>query len=155
MSIYKILRLCANCVSYNIEIHNTIGKVIRNSLTDPLPCITTLQKTHSLVGRVSKVAESPIFGKRKKYIYYQGWSPWHRRRSRCSKPENVNRACYSLEIVVVFDLLGCLLSKPCFNLNFSNPPNWGILIEIEICNDCKNYNWNANWNFVDYRYIEV
>lgn len=95
------------------------------------------------------------FWKKKKYIYYQGWSPWHRRRSRCSKPENVNRACYSLEIVVVFDLLGCLVSKPCFNLNFSNPPNWGILIEIEICNDCKNYNWNANWNFVNYRYIEV
>lgn len=79
------------------------------------------------------------FWKKKKYIYYQGWSPWHRRRSRCSKPENVNRACYSLEIVVVFDLLGCLVSKPCsiptWTLTF-NPPN----IRRNI-----NWNWNLQW----------
>lgn len=97
MSIYKISRwTCKLCrMSYNNEIHNTIGKVIRNSLTDPLPCIATLQKTQFRTTRrvfigVSKRWVADFWKK----IYYQGWSPWHRRRLCCSKPENVNRAYY-------------------------------------------------------------
>lgn len=137
MSIYKILRLCANCVSYNIEIHNTIGKVIRNSLTDPLPCITTLQKTHSLVGRVSKVAESPIFGKRKN-IYI-------------TKADHLDtedvRAVRSRKMLIVLAILSRSSSSSIYlDASFLNRVStWTLTFNPPNIRRNINWNWNLQW----------